>query len=196
MSGSSRDEVRNNPSLVVSNRSNDTSHQSVALFLHHVARGRVVVSVSLSPDGQLAAASVTDMHKTGHTKDAVCVVRTSDGAEVFRRELPAFSESEVQFLGASLLAYTDFDGSDGFVRVVRVPEFRSRRVSNSRRSPEQPRNDVIACAFEVAGHIPQDGFQRAEWKRLVVRDCNVMFAADPRGKADVAAGLPGLFVAK
>jgi hypothetical protein len=57
-----------------------------------------------------------------HTPDAVYIVQTSDGKEIFRRRLPAFAHADVQFLGASRVAYTDFDGSDGYVRVVQVPD--------------------------------------------------------------------------
>jgi hypothetical protein len=89
---------------------------------HKVARGRKIVSVSLSPSGQLIAVSVSDRHRTGGIRDSVYVIRSRDNVEVFRGYLPPLTESRVQFLGSSLLAYTDFDGSDGFVRVVKVPD--------------------------------------------------------------------------
>jgi len=88
---------------------------------HRVARGRSIISVSLCPTGKLIAVSVSDRHWTGRVSDSVYVIRTADGSEVFRRYLQPLAQSRVQFLGPDLLAYTDFDGSDGFVRVVRVP---------------------------------------------------------------------------
>lgn len=88
---------------------------------HRVARGRKIVAVSLNPTGKLIAVSVSDRHWTGKVHDSVYVIRTRDGVEVFRQYLPPLSQSRVQFLGPLLLAYTDFDGSDGFVRVVKVP---------------------------------------------------------------------------
>ena len=84
-------------------------------------RGRNVISVSLDPTGELVAVSVSDLHEVGNVPDSVYVFRIRDGIEVFRRFLPPFSHPSVQFLGPSLLAYTDYDGSDGFVRVVKVP---------------------------------------------------------------------------
>jgi hypothetical protein len=87
---------------------------------HHIARGRNVTSVSFDPTGVLVAVSVSDLHEVGNIPDSVYVFRIRDGVEVFRRFLPPFSHPSVQFLGASLLAYTDYDGSDGFVRVVKV----------------------------------------------------------------------------
>jgi hypothetical protein len=88
---------------------------------HRAARGRNIVSVSLNSTGQLIAVSVSDIHRTGKVLDSVYVIRTRDGVEVFRQYLPPFTQSRLQFLGPSFLAYTDFDGSDGFVRVVKVP---------------------------------------------------------------------------
>jgi hypothetical protein len=88
---------------------------------HRVARGRYIISVSLHPTGELIAVSVSDRHNTGAVRDAVYVIRSRDGGEVFRRYLPPLTKSRVQFLGSSFLAYTEVDGSDGLVRVVKVP---------------------------------------------------------------------------
>jgi hypothetical protein len=86
---------------------------------YKVARGRSIISVSLYPTGTLLALSVSDRHWT--VSDSVYVIRTSDGSEVFRRYLPPLAQSRVQFLGPEFLAYTDLDGSDELVRVVKVP---------------------------------------------------------------------------
>lgn len=89
---------------------------------HQPGRGRSIVAVTLQPAGRHIALSVSDLHTTGAVPDAVYVIRTDDGGEVFRRQLPPLANARVQFLGNTLLACTDFDGSDGFVRVVKLPE--------------------------------------------------------------------------
>lgn len=89
---------------------------------HRVTRGRTIVSVSLAPNGKWIALSVSDRHRTGSIPDSVYVFSTFDRHEVFRRFLPPLAQSRVQFLGTDLLAYTDFDGSDGFVRVILIKE--------------------------------------------------------------------------
>ena len=61
--------------------------------------------MNLSPSGRLIAISVGDRHNTGGIRDSVYVIRSRDEVEVFRRYLPPFTESRVQFLGSSLLAY-------------------------------------------------------------------------------------------
>jgi len=60
-----------------------------------VARGRDITSVSLHPTGELIAVSVSDMHNTGTAPDAVYVIRSRDGVEVFRRSLPPLTKSRV-----------------------------------------------------------------------------------------------------
>ena len=52
--------------------------------LHEIPKGRGITSVSVSPSGRLIAISVTTNLNIGSVRDAVYVLRTSDGREVFR----------------------------------------------------------------------------------------------------------------
>jgi len=89
---------------------------------HQVLKGRGITSVAVNPNGTYVAVSTTTSLNIGHIKDAVYVLRTSDGAEVWRRYLPAYARSSVQFLGNQYFAYTDWDGVHASVRVLSLPE--------------------------------------------------------------------------
>ncbi len=56
----------------------------------------------------------------GDVRDAVYVLRTDTGEEIYRRYLPAYTRSQLAFLGDELIAVTWADGARGEVRVLRV----------------------------------------------------------------------------
>jgi hypothetical protein len=84
---------------------------------HRVPKGRRVTSAAVDPAGRYLAMSTTTALSIGQVKDAVFVLRASDGAEVFRRYLPAYSRSTVVFLGREFFAYSE----GGRTHVLRLP---------------------------------------------------------------------------
>ena len=78
--------------------------------------------MAVNPSGTYIAVSTTTSLSIGHIKDAVYVLRASDGVEVWRRYLPAYTRSPVTFLGDQFFAYTDGDGIHANVRVLRIPD--------------------------------------------------------------------------
>ena len=80
-----------------------------------------ITSLAVSPDGRYIAVSVNTTLSIGDLDDAVFVIRTSDGAEVFRRYLKVYTRSAVAFLGGECFAYTESrDRPDG-LRVLKIP---------------------------------------------------------------------------
>src|SRR5262249_49611595 len=88
---------------------------------HRVLKGRALTAVAVNPSGAYVAISTTTSLSIGHVKDAVSVLRASDGKEVWRRNLPTYSRSSVAFLGDGLFAFTDWDGMHATVRVLQIP---------------------------------------------------------------------------
>ncbi|HXX56294.1 MAG TPA: hypothetical protein VEJ17_00710 [Candidatus Nitrosotalea sp.] len=89
---------------------------------HRVLKGRGITAVAVDPSGAYLAISTTTSLNIGHIKDAVYVLRTSDGKEVWRRYLPAYARASLAFLGDKLFAYTDWDGVHATVRVLQIPD--------------------------------------------------------------------------
>jgi hypothetical protein len=89
---------------------------------HQVLRGRGITAVGVDPSGAYIAISTTTALNIGHIKDAVHVLRTSDGAVVWRRYLPPYARSSVTFLGERFFAYTDWDGIQAVVRVLQISD--------------------------------------------------------------------------
>ena len=89
--------------------------------VHRVPRGRGITDVAVHPDGRLIAISVTTSLSIGVVRDAVYVLRTRDGAEVFRRYLVRYARSSVLFPTRDLFAYTEWDGTRAAVIVLRIP---------------------------------------------------------------------------
>lgn len=87
---------------------------------HRVPRGRGVTDVAVHPEGRLVAVSVTASLSIGDVQDAVYVLRTSDGAELFRRFLPRHARSAVAFPARDLFAYTEWDGTHAELVVLRM----------------------------------------------------------------------------
>jgi hypothetical protein len=88
---------------------------------HRIPRGRSPAAVAVDPEGRHVALSVSGSYSIGEVPDAVVVVRTTDGAEVFRRYLPRYARSTVAFLGTEFFAYTGVEEGRSRLRVLRVP---------------------------------------------------------------------------
>ena len=54
----------------------------------------------------------------GKAQDAVYVLSSADGREVFRKYLPPYSRSPVAFVDGGFLAYSELGG----VRLLRIPD--------------------------------------------------------------------------
>jgi hypothetical protein len=90
--------------------------------IHRILGGRSITALTVNPGGTYVAISTTTSLSIGHIKDAIYVLRTSDGVEVWRRYLPTYTRSSVAFLGDGFLAYTDWDGTHAAVRVLAIPD--------------------------------------------------------------------------
>jgi hypothetical protein len=80
---------------------------------------RRIQHAAIDPSGRFAAVSLETQHgRLLSLSDAVAVVRLSDHEEVLRKYLPRFARSEVTFLTAGYVAYSDANQ----VRVLRLPK--------------------------------------------------------------------------
>jgi hypothetical protein len=84
---------------------------------HHVLRGRSINSVAIAPAGDLVAISVASALNIGNIQDAIYVLRTSDGKEVFRRFLPRYTRTNVLFPDKDHFAYS----AEGKTFLLRIP---------------------------------------------------------------------------
>jgi len=89
---------------------------------HHTLKGRGITAVEVDPNGTYIAVSETNAIRDNYVKDAVYVLRASDGKEIWHRNLPRYARSSLAFLGDKLFAYTDSDGAHSTVRVLQIPE--------------------------------------------------------------------------
>ena len=64
----------------------------------------------MNPAGELIAVSTSPSVSIGNIDDAVFVFKAADGSEVYRRTLPTYSRSNVQFIGNDYLAMYEFEG--------------------------------------------------------------------------------------
>jgi hypothetical protein len=87
---------------------------------HRTNAGRSVTSAAIDPTGSYIAISETTTLSIGNARDVVYVVRTEDGAAVFRRYLPRYSRSQVVFFDGGLLGYSDPDGT----HILKIPPLR------------------------------------------------------------------------
>jgi hypothetical protein len=85
--------------------------------LHRVPKGRSITSLAVSPDGRFVALSVTSGLSIGSTQDAIYVLDTATGAEVFRKYFPKYTRAGLAFPGPRWFLYTDLGG----VNVLRIP---------------------------------------------------------------------------
>jgi hypothetical protein len=87
-----------------------------------VPRGRGITAAALARSGKFVAFSTTTELNIGSIADTVLIKRASDGADVFRKTLPAYARSHVAFLGERQFAYTDIAGATATTRVMVLPE--------------------------------------------------------------------------
>jgi hypothetical protein len=88
--------------------------------VHEVPRGRDIHSVSVDPEGRFVAVSTTRSVSVGDIQDAVFVLRTSDGGELYRRRRPAYTRTRVAFLGSEALALSPGFSPGRGIDVVRL----------------------------------------------------------------------------
>jgi hypothetical protein len=74
-------------------------------------------SAAVDPTGSNIAISETTTLSIGNARDVVYVLRTDDGADVFRRYLPRYSRSEVVFFDGGFLGYSDLEGT----HILKIP---------------------------------------------------------------------------
>ena len=78
---------------------------------HWTNAGRSVTSAAVDPTGSYIAVSETTTLSIGNAKDVVYVLRTTDGAVVFRRYLPRYSRSHMVFFDGGFFGYSDPAGT-------------------------------------------------------------------------------------
>jgi hypothetical protein len=88
--------------------------------VHEVPRGRSISSVAVDPAGRFIAVSTTRSVGVGNIEDAVFVFRVSDGVETYRRRRPAYSRTQLAFLGSGDLALSPGFSDRGGIDVVRL----------------------------------------------------------------------------
>jgi hypothetical protein len=84
---------------------------------HRVPLGRTIHAAAFDPSGRWIAVSVGTSLNIGKARDAVYILSSVDGHEVFRKYLPPFTRSPVAFLDGGFFAYSELDG----VHLLRVP---------------------------------------------------------------------------
>ena len=84
---------------------------------HRTNAGRSVTSAAVDPTGSYIAISETTRLSIGNARDVVYVLRTKDGADVFRRYLPRYTRSQVVFFDGGFLGYSDLEGT----HILKVP---------------------------------------------------------------------------
>ncbi len=87
-------------------------------------KGSGITDLAVSPDGALIAVSTSTKLNIGDIKDSLFVLRTRDGAEVYRRYFRRYTRTRMAFLGPRRLAVTraDLDQGGGWIEVLQVPE--------------------------------------------------------------------------
>jgi hypothetical protein len=92
---------------------------------HEVPLGSSITDLAVSPDGALIAVSTSTGLNIGSVRDSLFVLKTRDGAEVYRRFFRKYTRTRMAFLGARHLAVTRIDldkKGSGWIEVLRVPE--------------------------------------------------------------------------
>lgn len=85
-----------------------------------IPKGRSITSLSVNPSGDLIAVSTSPSVSLGSIADALFVIKAADGSEIYRRTLPTYSRSNVQFIGNDYLAMYEFEGEKSRVVVLQV----------------------------------------------------------------------------
>jgi hypothetical protein len=84
---------------------------------HQTNAGRGVTFAAVDPTGSYIAISETTRFSSGNAKDVVYVLRTEDGATVFRRYLPRYSRSTLVFFEGGFFGYSDPEGT----HILKIP---------------------------------------------------------------------------
>ncbi len=89
-----------------------------------VPKGSGITDLAVSPDGALIAVSTSTNLNIGDIQDSLFVLRTRDGAEVYRHYFRQYTRTRMAFLGPRHLAVTraDLDKGGGWIEVLQVPE--------------------------------------------------------------------------
>ena len=89
-----------------------------------VPKGSGITDLAVSPDGALIAVSTSTNLNIGDIQDSLFVLRSRDGAEVYRHYFPRYTRTRMAFLGPRHLAVTraDLGKNRGWIEVLRVPE--------------------------------------------------------------------------
>jgi hypothetical protein len=90
---------------------------------HQVPKGSGITDLAVSPDGALIAVSTSTKLNIGEVRESLFVLRTRDGAELYRRYFRKYTRPRMAFLGARHLAVTrrNLDQGGGWIEVLRVP---------------------------------------------------------------------------
>ncbi len=79
--------------------------------VHRATKGRSITSATVDPSGHFIAISETTTLSIGDAPDVVYVIRTIDGADVFRKYIARYSRSQVVFFEGGLFAYSELEGT-------------------------------------------------------------------------------------
>ena len=88
-----------------------------------VPLGSGINDLAVAPDGALIAVSTSGNLSVGSVRGSLFVLRTRNGAEVYRRYFRKHARARVAFLGARHLAVTHFDPDKrvSWIEVLRIP---------------------------------------------------------------------------
>jgi hypothetical protein len=90
--------------------------------VHEIPKGRSISSITVDPEGRFVAVSTSPSLSIGSVSDAIYVFSARNGEDVYRRSLPAYSRSQLAFLGPGFLAATRIEDGKSFVEVLSVPD--------------------------------------------------------------------------
>ncbi|MBA2305486.1 MAG: hypothetical protein H0W08_23030 [Acidobacteria bacterium] len=85
-----------------------------------LARGLAFTSLAVDARGEFVAVSATSGLRIGSQQDEVWLVRTSDGAELFRRYSPKYSRATVALPAGRFFAVSEIAGARSSVRIHRL----------------------------------------------------------------------------
>lgn len=88
---------------------------------YEVPKGRQISSLSVDPAGRFIGVSSSRSVSVGSIDDAVFVLGTRDGSDVYRRRLPQYSRNQMAFLGSEHLAISRSEDGNYRVDVLRMP---------------------------------------------------------------------------
>lgn len=86
--------------------------------------GSSITDLAVSPDGALIAVSTTTDLNIGNVQDSFFVLRSRDGAEVYRRFYRPYTRTRMTFLGNRHIALTrtNVQAGSGWIEILAIPE--------------------------------------------------------------------------